>query len=111
MAIPKSLSKCHSGQDPMVAMDEGNGSEASVRGCTGTAGLQSVLDRFKEDAQHRPDERRIIVEETAQALGQGPDPLAAGIFSCRDFPLSLPLKTAAAFIHCGPEEIDRAGSP
>ena len=43
-------------------MDEGHRPEASLRGCTGTAGLKSALDRVEEDPQHWPDERRIMVE-------------------------------------------------
>jgi hypothetical protein len=45
------------------AMDEGHGTEAGLRGCTGATGLQSVLDRLELDPQHRPDKRGLMVEE------------------------------------------------
>ena len=52
-------------------MDEGHRPEAGLRGCTGATGLESVLDRFEVDPQHRPDKRGLMVKETAQALMQG----------------------------------------
>ena len=55
------------------AIDKGHCPEAS----TGAPGLrlESVLDRFEEDPQNRR-ERRLMVEEIAQALGQGQEPLS-----------------------------------
>ena len=41
-------------------------------------GLEPVLDRFEEDPQYRPDESWIMVEEIAQALGQGKHQLSYG---------------------------------
>ena len=64
-------------------MDEGHRPEAGLRGCTGAANLETLLDRFEEGPQHRldacPERRRrklrIMLEEIAQAFGQGEDPL------------------------------------
>ena len=65
-------------------MDEGHRPEAGLRGCTGAADLETLLDRFEEGSQHRldacPERRRrklrIMPEEIAQDLWARRGPIA-----------------------------------
>ena len=60
------------------ALQEGHCAEARTGRCARTGEPQTVLDGAQEDAQHGVESRRVAVEEEAQALGEGHDPLAHG---------------------------------